>query len=319
MRTIEIENIWDFHVDLKNIQQAPLEKEYLLEQIDVPTAIHIGGFFNAICHKPVDPPPRADEPQDKQLADIEDQIRTILSTDGLSLVLSAADVEGTGRQVLHAEGIYFIRQTKDIDLVDRLWDKGFRSLAPLYSSDNALGGGSAGDPNRGLTSLGRDFALRAWQKGFLIDCAHTNHKTKEDLVDLALKTDNSINYSHGFLGAPIYTRYGERGLPRKTAQKLFKTGGLVGLSPYPAFLGTFERYLEEIDFLAEIAPNQLALGSDFAGINFPGPNGNRQFEECKGVWGVLDLADCLANIHGKDFARAFCGGTLKAYLQRSLP
>ena len=116
MKTIEIENIWDFHVDLINIQQIPPGKEYLLEQIDVPTATHVGGFFSAICQKPVGPLPRADEPQDKQLANMEDQIRRILSTEGLSLVLSDSDIEGTGRQVLHAEGIYFIRQVKRIEV-----------------------------------------------------------------------------------------------------------------------------------------------------------------------------------------------------------
>jgi microsomal dipeptidase-like Zn-dependent dipeptidase len=316
---IELDNIWDFHIDLQHVQHTPVVKDYLLEQIDLPTATRIGGLFNATCYRPGELPPNAAVPQAKQLADLEDQIRIIREAEGLTLVLSAAQVEGTGRQILHAEGIYFIEQTSDLDLIDWLWEQGFRSIAPLYNSDNALGGGGTGDPTRGLTPLGRDFAIRVWEKGFLLDCAHANHKTKEELVDLALETTNSLNYSHGFLGAPIFSRWGERGLLRKTAWKIFETGGLVGLSPHPGFLGTFERYLEEIDLLAEIAPDQLVLGSDFAGINFPGPEGNRLFDEFKGIWGVPNLAQHLADVYGKDFARAFCGGTLKAYLQRTLP
>lgn len=316
---IELKDIWDFHIDLQNVQQIPVVNDYLLEQIDLPTAAHMGGLFNATCSKPGEPPPSADVPPDKQIADLNEQIRTIRATEGLSLVLSVAELEGAGRQILHAEGIYFIRQIRDLDRLDWLWEQGFRSLAPLYNSDNALGGGSGGDPGRGLTRLGRDFAKRAWEKGFLLDCAHANHRTKEDLVDLALESGGSLNYTHGFLGESFLKRWGERGLPLKTARKLFKSGGLVGLSPHPGFLGTFRRYLEDIDILAEIAPDHLVLGSDFAGINVCGPNGNRLFEECKGIWAIPSLAELLANRHGKDFARAFCGKTLRAYLQRTLP
>lgn len=317
---IELENIWDFHIDLQQVQGTPVVvKDYLLEQIDLPTAARIGGFFNATCHIAGEPLPHAGVSQNKQLADLQDQVRIIREAEGLTLVLSGAEVEGLGRYVLHSEGIYFIEQTSDLDLIDWLWEQGFRSIAPLYNSDNALGGGAAGDPTRGLTPLGRDFAIRAWKKGFLLDCAHANHKTKEDLVGLALETGNCLNYSHGFLGTPILSRWGERGLPGKTARRIFETGGLVGLSPHPGFLGTFDRYLEEIELLMEISPDQLVLGSDFAGMNFPGPDGNRQFEECKGIWCVPSMAERLAEAHGKDFARAFCGGTLKTYLQRTLP
>jgi microsomal dipeptidase-like Zn-dependent dipeptidase len=316
---IKLDNIWDFHIDLVQVQHTPVVNDYLLEQIDLPTAARIGGFFTATCHKPGQPPPHAGVPRDKQLADLEDQVRIIRGAKGLTLVLSAAEVEGLGRHVLHSEGIYFIEGTRDLDLIDWLWEQGFRSVAPLYNADNALGGGATGDPPRGLTRLGRDFAIRAWEKGFLLDCAHANHKTKEDLVALALETGNRLNYSHGFLGAPIFSRWGERGLPLKTTRRIFESGGLVGLSPHPGFLGTFDRFLEEIETLAEISPDQVVLGSDFAGMNSPGPDGNRQFEECKGIWNVPGLAERLADAHGKDFARAFCGETLKTYLQRTLP
>jgi len=53
---------------------------------------------------------------------------------------------------------YLLEQTIDLDLIDWLWEQGFRSIAPLYISYNALGGGATGDPTRGLTPLGSDFA-----------------------------------------------------------------------------------------------------------------------------------------------------------------
>ena len=83
--------------------------------------------------------------------------------------------------------------------------------------------------------------------------------------------------------------------------------------------GRFERYLEEIEFLAEIAPHQVALGSDFAGINRPAPDGKRLFDEFRGIWGIKDFAERLAAAHGEDFARSYCGGALKAHLAHCLP
>ena len=87
---IELDNIWDFHIDLLQVQHTPVVNEYLLEQIDLPTAARIGGFFTATCHMPGQPLPRAGVPRDKQLADLEDQVRIIRGGKGLTLVLSAA-------------------------------------------------------------------------------------------------------------------------------------------------------------------------------------------------------------------------------------
>jgi hypothetical protein len=66
----------------------------------------MGGLFNATCSVPGEPPPSAVVPPDKQIADFNDQIHTIRAAQGLSLVLSAAELEGAGRQILHAEDLF---------------------------------------------------------------------------------------------------------------------------------------------------------------------------------------------------------------------
>ena len=101
--------------------------------------------------------------------------------------------------------------------------------------------------------------------------------------------------------------------------RIFETGGLVGLSPHPGFLGEFERHLEEIDFLAERREDLVAMGTDFAGTNRVGPGGNRLFEEFRGVRGLPEFAGYLAISRGNDFARAYLGQTLKTYLRGALP
>ncbi len=316
---IGFEDIWDFHTDLRHVQATRDDRPYLLEQIDLPAAARLGGLFSATGRKVDTPLRKMDDPQDIQLEHLREQIQTIKEAKGLTLVLSAADLDGAGRQVMHAEGIYYIEKEKDLGLLDWLWEEGFRSLAPLYNADNALGGGGTGDPGRGLTPLGGDFARKAWERGFLIDCAHMNHKSKEELADLALATGNALHYSHGHLDEPINPELGQRGVPRELVRKLTASGGLIGLMPHPGFVGTFKRHMEEMEFLAGFAPDQVVFGSDFAGINKTGPTGHMLFEECKGVWGVPAYAERIAAVHGEDFARAYAGGSLKACLQGALP
>ncbi|MFC1491463.1 membrane dipeptidase [Nitrospinota bacterium] len=310
--SVQFADIWDFHTDLRLIQRLPPDRGYLKEQLDLPTALQLGGLFTATGRF-------ADLPAKEQIDRLEDEVNLIRGAPGLGLVLTVNDLEGTGNQLLHAEGIYFIEKEEDIELLGRLWALGFRSLAPMYNEDNLLGGGATGESGRGLTKLGRDFALHAWDAGFILDCAHANHRTKNDLVDLALVTGNPVHYSHGHLDKPVVIEFGERGLPRETACRIFETGGLVGLSPHPGFLGAFERHLEEIDFLAEICPDQVVLGTDFAGTNTPGPGGRRLFDECRGVWGIPGYANRLADIHGEDFSIGYCGRILKTYLRGALP
>lgn len=302
---IEFKDVWDFHTDLRFLADSSDEDANLLEQIDIPTAAKLGGVFSALGRL-------ADAPEEAHFEALEHDLELIRGSEGLSVVLSREDLEGVGKQLIHAEGVYFIETEGDLKGLEWLWGEGVRSVAPLYNEDNALGGGAKGDPARGLTALGRDFLMQAWRAGFMVDCAHANHRTKSDMIDLALVTGQEMHYSHGLLDEAVSSYFGERGLPRDMARRLLETGALIGLTPYPEFVGSFDRHLEEIEFLAEIAAHQVVLGSDFAGIN-------RLFDEFKGIWGIGDFTGRLAATHGEDFARSYCGGALKECLERSLP
>ena len=139
-------DFWDFHTDLRNIQRLPADRAYLKEQIDLVTASKLGGLFSATGRM-------AGAPADKQIEKMKEEVALIRGAERLSLVLSSEDVAGGGRQVLHAEGVYFVESSDEIALLDWLWELGFRSMAPLYNEDNPLGGGAMGDAARGLFSL----------------------------------------------------------------------------------------------------------------------------------------------------------------------
>ena len=120
---IGFEDIWDFHTDLRYMVNLAPDKAYLSEQIDLAAAGRLGGLFSAAGRK-------AGAPQAEQLKLLEADIRLIRQTPGLTVVLQAADLPGTGRQVLHAEGVYFIEREGDLELLDWMWEQGLRGLGP---------------------------------------------------------------------------------------------------------------------------------------------------------------------------------------------
>ena len=138
---IELRDVWDFHTDLRNVQKPQNERAYLFEQIDIPTAQKVGGLFSATFRNP-------DMSPEQNLELVKAHAAEILSAEGMTLVRSASDVEGTGRQVLHAEGVYFVAEEKDLKLLDWMWETGFRSFAPTYNEDNPLATGGTGDRSR---------------------------------------------------------------------------------------------------------------------------------------------------------------------------
>jgi membrane dipeptidase len=305
---LDLGDVWDFHTDVRLLVSDVRDRDKYEQQLDLATCRRLGGVFSATGRL-------ADAPREEQWALLDSQVATIQSLAGLPVVRTIADLAGAGRQVLHAEGVYFIKAEADLADLERLWEMGFRSLAPLYNEDNALGGGARGDAARGLTDLGRRVVERLWRMGFLVDIAHSNHRTQRDLIDLGLAVGRPVHFSHGFLDEPVLELFGQRGLPRPQAERLARTGGLIGLSPHPGFVGYFRRYLEEIDFLARAAPDNVVLGSDFTGITTPPVT----FPELPSAADLPAFAQRLADRHGEEFARNFCGRSLRRMLEQSLP
>ncbi|MCG3178118.1 MAG: hypothetical protein BIFFINMI_00441 [Phycisphaerae bacterium] len=307
---LKLEEVWDFHTDLRLLVMLPTrrQRDKLAEQLDLPTARRLGGVFSATGRL-------TETARHEQWQQLEVELDAITGMPGMTLVRSAGDLTGVGRQLLHAEGVYFVNSEADLDDLGRMWEVGWRSIAPMYNEDNALGGGARGDAARGLTPLGRKFCERAWDRGFMIDAAHANHRTQLDLVEMGRTLERAVHYSHGHLDAPARRLYRQRGMPRATVEKFVATGGVIGLTPYPAFVGRWERHMEEIGFLAREAPRNAALGSDFTGL-IARP---LMFREFRGAGELGKFADTLADAHGEAFARDYCGRALRRALEAELP
>lgn len=306
---IQLSDVWDFHTDLRCWELCnAYQLAYREPQLDRETAKRLGGVFSATGRW-------SDGTLEEQWAQLRKEVQVIEGLDGLTMVRSKSDLEGTGRQLLHAEGIYLVQERAHLKSLDDFWAMGFRSVAPMYNEDNALGGGAKGDQSRGLTDLGREFMATAWEMGFLVDCAHANHRTQLDCISLAESLARPLNYTHGLTGEPVLEFFGQRGLPEAHLDRLLATGGLVGLAPHPGFYGYFDRFLKDAVRLCELAPTQVALGSDFTGINTPPIT----FSQFASGAEVPAFAVRLADQVGPEKARQFCGLNIRTMLERCLP
>lgn len=307
---IELNEVWDFHTDVRLLVKLGDDWRLprLIEQMDLETAAQLGGIFSATGRS-------CDKPRDRQWERLEGEVGIIENLPGLTVARTRGDLEGAGRQILHAEGIYFITSRSHLDDLERLWERGFRSIAPMYNEDNALGGGARGDRGRGLTPLGRQVCEKAWERGFMVDAAHANHKTLSEMIELAAAVGRPVHYTHGHLDEPVLEIFQQRGLPRPLVERLAATGGLVGLSPYPAFVGYWRRFMDEVAFLADVAPHQAVLGTDFTGM----VTAPLMFPQFAGAAATPEFAEMLAGVHGEQFARDFCGRTLRGVVEESLP
>ena len=116
----------------------------------------------------------------------------------------------------------------DPDVVEELYARGARSIGPLYSHDNQLSGGAAGDKNRGLTPFGRSIIDRMVEKGMIIDTAHANHKTTLDILE-RVRQYKKVAATHTALGEK------ERFLTPELLKEIAARGGVVGFTPAKPF------------------------------------------------------------------------------------
>jgi membrane dipeptidase len=155
----------------------------------------------------------------------------------------------------------------DPDIVEELFNRGVRSIGPMYNHDNHIGGGAKGDLNRGLSAAGKRIIDRMIQLGMIIDVAHANRRTSADIIERA-RDYQKVVATHTGLGTP--SRDMERFITPKLLQEIAKRGGVVGMVPAKPFFPKLEKDfadgMKKASDLTSSADN-LAIGSDFGGFD----------------------------------------------------
>jgi microsomal dipeptidase-like Zn-dependent dipeptidase len=151
----------------------------------------------------------------------------------------------------------------NFDNLARLFQAGFRMLAPAHFVDTDVGGSAHGERKTGLTPLGRHVIAEMERIGMLVDLAHASRRTIDDVLDMATRP---VVFSHTGVTA---TCDSPRNVTDATLRRVAENGGLVGI-------GFFESAVcgEDLDAVVRairhsvdlIGAEHVALGSDFDGF-----------------------------------------------------
>ncbi len=171
------------------------------------------------------------------------------------------------RTILHVEGLNTVTSEKTFSRLDELWNLGIRSMGPIYAHEKKLGGGNRMDPNIGLTDIGKLVIEKMWDLGMVLDLAHCNEKTKDDILALKMPKKTKICYTHGAVLDDKNESIRYRAIRKEQALEVIRRGGIIGISVATPFVASVDHFIEQICMLGEINNFEgVCVGTDFGGI-----------------------------------------------------
>ena len=143
------------------------------------------------------------------------------------------------------------------------------------------GFGAGGNPDRGLTELGREAVRRMQRLNILPDVSHTSDRSFWDIMDLA---EGPVIASHSNCRALCDVR---RNLTDEQLRAIRDTGGVVGVNVSHDFVHkeprqqTAAMLARHAAHMAEVmGPEHVACGFDFCEYFGPGYEGCEGMEDC---------------------------------------
>lgn len=161
--------------------------------------------------------------------------------------------------ILHLECGDIITDPK---VVEELYVRGVRSVGPMYNHDNQIGGGAGGDKNRGLTAEGKRIIDKMVELGMIIDTAHANRKTAQDILD-RVRDYEKVAATHTAFGEK------ERFITPELLKEIAARGGVAGFNAAKPFFPTLKNYIEGLKKASDItgSVDNLGLATDFGGLD----------------------------------------------------
>lgn len=189
-----------------------------------------------------------------------------MSSGQISIVKNVSDLQKKTKYllkiILSIEGLYFIQEKKDINLINNLYDLGIRVIGPFWNIHNTLGGG--GKNIQGLTQLGKGLIEYLNQKNIIIDGSHASPPALKDIIHLSKKP---IIVSHA-LSKTVTNHY--RNLEDSDIKSICKKNGVIGICFIKDFAGgnSISFIIKHIKYITKIGSiNNIAIGSDFGAMS----------------------------------------------------
>lgn len=187
--------------------------------------------------------------------------------------------EGLMYAFLGVEGMAAVEE--DISYIDRYADFGARMGMLTWNEENLLATGAKGDPQKGLTALGKQAVRRMLERKMLVDVSHLNVGGFWDVISLV---DGPVIASHSNCRAICDV---PRNLTDDQLRAIRDTGGVVGLNVHHGFAHTKPEH-QTVETLARHAAHMadvmgveyISCGFDFCEYFGPGNDGVRGMEDC---------------------------------------
>ena len=154
------------------------------------------------------------------------------------------------------------RHFRTVDDVDRFYRLGQR-VSQLTYDDNAIGGGSTGPRDAGLTPYGVQIVDRMNQVGMAVDISHCSDRTTLDALHASRKP---VLVTHSNCRALVRTS--ARCKTDEAIRLLAAQGGVMGITMVRSFVqasgpATIEDVLDHIDHVARlVGVEHVGIGSD---------------------------------------------------------
>lgn len=150
----------------------------------------------------------------------------------------------------------------DPALLQDLYNIGFRIVSLGWNEKNPLAGSHI--TGGGLTDLGRAFVKEAQAVGLLIDVSHVSDEAFWDIIQI---TQAPVVATHSNSRS---VRNVSRNLTDDMFRAICRTGGIVGINQYAAFIGgdpTIDTVCNHFLHFLELDPSgkHIGLGGDFDG------------------------------------------------------
>ena len=234
------------------------------------------------------------------------ELRRLARRSDLSLVLTAADLDGDGlKGLLALEGMHALEGREEA--LESLFKAGFRMMGLAHFADNEVAGSAHGLEKHGLTELGKKLLPRMEELGITVDLAHASPKTVDDVLRAATRP---VVFSHAGVQG---TCAGPRNLSDRQLRRLARNGGVVGIGFWKGAVcePSLAAVVRAVRYAARVAGiDHVAVGTDFDG-NITAP------VDASGLPRLTEAL--LASGMGRRDVEKVMGGNARRVLKGNLP
>ncbi len=219
-----------------------------------------------------------------QIAEVKQDIRE--SDGAIVLATTPADIRAAvaaGRFAVffNLEGTAPLRGS--LGALDLFGELGVRAIQLTWNLRNEAGDGVAEDAGAKLTRFGRSLVAHANRAGVLVDGSHLGEGGFWDLAEHATRP---FVCSHSNAAALAPHR---RNLTDRQVEAVARSGGLVGIACYPAFLAdgdaTLEHVLDHVEHMLRVAgAGRVGFGPDY--VDYAEAIVHAALETAGGLYGV---------------------------------